>query len=118
MMTRQGFGTADIGMVAYECPEKAGMHLVDEAIVQVCDPQTGAPLPVGQIGEIVATVHNRTYPMIRFGTGDLTVITGRAVPVRAHVRAHAGLARPSRRGDEGARACSSIRGRPTTWPAA
>ncbi len=35
-----------------------------------------APLPVGQIGEIVATVNNPTYPMIRFGTGDLTIITG------------------------------------------
>jgi phenylacetate-CoA ligase len=80
IMTRQGFGTADIGMVAYECPEKSGMHLVDEAIVQVCDPQTGEPLPSGQVGELVATVHNRTYPMIRFGTGDLTVITDERCP--------------------------------------
>ena len=80
VMTRQGFGTADIGMVGYECPEKSGMHLVDEAIVEVCDPQTGEPLPIGQIGELVATVHNRTYPMIRFGTGDLTVITDELCP--------------------------------------
>jgi len=74
IFTRQGFGTADIGLVAYECVEKSGMHLVEDAIVQVCDPQTGEPLPDGQIGEIVATVNHRTYPMIRFGTGDLTVI--------------------------------------------
>lgn len=74
IMTRQGFGTADIGLVAYECPEKSGMHLVDDAIVQVCDPQSGEPLSHGQIGEIVATVNHHTYPMIRFGTGDLTVI--------------------------------------------
>jgi phenylacetate-CoA ligase len=80
VMTRQGFGTADIGMVAYECPEKSGMHLIDEAIVQVCDPQTGEPLPTGQTGELVATVHNRTYPMIRFGTGDLTVISDEQCP--------------------------------------
>jgi phenylacetate-CoA ligase len=80
VMTRQGFGTADIGMVAYECPEKSGMHLIDETIVQVCDPQTGEPLPSGQIGELVATVHNRTYPMIRFGTGDLTVISDEGCP--------------------------------------
>ena len=80
VMTRQGFGTADIGMVAYECPEKSGMHLVDEAIVQVCDPHTGEPLPPGRIGELVATVHNRTYPMIRYGTGDLTVITDDRCP--------------------------------------
>ena len=75
IMARQGFGTADIGMVAYECAEANGMHLVEEAITQVCDPTSGEPLPHGQIGELVATVNNRTYPMIRFGTGDLTVIT-------------------------------------------
>jgi phenylacetate-CoA ligase len=74
IMARQGFGTADLGMIAYECAEARGMHLVDDAIVQVCDPQSGEPLPAGQVGEIVATVLNRTYPMIRFGTGDLTVI--------------------------------------------
>lgn len=80
IMARQGFGTADLGMIAYECGEGAGMHLLEDAIVQICDPTTGAPLPAGQIGEIVATVHNRTYPMIRFGTGDLSVITEERCP--------------------------------------
>src|SRR5205085_1855714 len=75
IMARQGFGTADLGMLAYECAEANGMHLIEDAITQVCDPASGEPLPNGQIGELVATVHNRTYPMIRFGTGDLTVIT-------------------------------------------
>jgi phenylacetate-coenzyme A ligase PaaK-like adenylate-forming protein len=75
IMTRQGFGTADLGMLGYECPARSGMHVIEEAIVQICDPQTGTPLPSGQIGEIVATVDNRTYPMIRFGTGDLSVLT-------------------------------------------
>ncbi|HEY3098816.1 MAG TPA: phenylacetate--CoA ligase family protein [Methylomirabilota bacterium] len=75
IMARQGFGTADLGMLAYECAEANGMHLIEDAITQVCDPTSGEPLPNGQIGELVATVHNRTYPMIRFGTGDLTVIT-------------------------------------------
>jgi phenylacetate-CoA ligase len=74
IMTRQGFGTADLGLIAYECPEKAGMHLVEDAIVQVCDPGSGEPLAPGQIGEIVATVDNATYPMIRFAIGDLTII--------------------------------------------
>jgi phenylacetate-CoA ligase len=80
ILTRQGFGTADLGMIAYECSEKSGMHLVEEAITQVCDPQTGEPLPAGQIGEIVATVDNHTYPMIRFGTGDLTIVTDEPCP--------------------------------------
>ena len=80
IFTRQGFGTADLGMIAYECPEKSGMHLVDDAIVQVCDPRSGEPLPAGTIGEIVATVNNHTYPMIRFGTGDLTIIDDASCP--------------------------------------
>jgi len=79
-MTRQGFGTADLGLVAYECPSRTGMHLIEDAVVQVCDPQTGEPLPYGQIGELVATVHNTTYPMIRFGTGDLTIIDDARCP--------------------------------------
>ena len=80
ILTRQGFGTADLGMIAYECPQKSGMHLVEDAIVQVCDPQSGEPLPNGTIGEIVATVNNHTYPMIRFGTGDLTVVDDTPCP--------------------------------------
>ena len=80
IMARQGFGTADTGMLAYECVEASGMHLIEDAITQVCDPTTGEPLPNGQIGELVATVHNRTYPMIRFSSGDLTVITDEPCP--------------------------------------
>ena len=80
IITRQGFGTADVGIVAYECPEKSGMHLVDDAIIQVCDPQSGEPLPNGQIGELVATVNHHTYPMIRFGTGDLTILDDSGCP--------------------------------------
>jgi phenylacetate-CoA ligase len=56
------------------------MHLVEDALVQVCDPQSGEPLPNGTIGEIVATVNNHTYPMIRFGTGDLTIIDDTPCP--------------------------------------
>jgi phenylacetate-CoA ligase len=56
------------------------MHLVEDAIVQVCDPQSGEPLSPGQIGEIVATVDNPTYPMIRFATGDLTIIDDAPCP--------------------------------------
>src|SRR5262245_57929090 len=80
IMARQGFGTADLGMLAYECAEAAGMHLAGHAIVHVCDPQTGAPLPNGEIGEIVGTVNNRTYPMVRFATGDLTILTDDPCP--------------------------------------
>lgn len=80
IMARQGFGTADTGILAYECAEASGMHLIEDAITQVCDPTSGEPLPNGQIGELVATVNNRTYPMIRFSSGDLTVISDEPCP--------------------------------------
>ena len=80
IITRQGFGTADLGMIAYECGEARGMHLVEDVVLQVCDPQSGEPLADGQLGEIVATVRHETYPMIRFGTGDLTVVDGSPCP--------------------------------------
>jgi len=79
-MTRQGFGTSDIGLVAYECPEKSGMHLTDDAIIQICDPESGEPLQNGRLGELVATVHHEIYPMIRFGTGDLTIVDDAKCP--------------------------------------
>ncbi len=75
ILTRQSFGTADLGIVAYECREAAGMHLMEDAVVEICDPQTGVPLPPGQVGEIVCTVNHKTYPMIRFATGDLSIVT-------------------------------------------
>src|SRR5262249_37597734 len=80
ILTRQGFGTADLGMLAYECVEKSGMHLIEDAITQGCDPQSGQPLPPGSIGEIVATVNNISYPMLRFATGDLTIIDDAPCP--------------------------------------
>jgi phenylacetate-CoA ligase len=75
VLTRQSFGTADLGIVAYECRTAEGMHVMEDVILEICDPQTGAPLPAGETGEIVCTVNHRTYPMIRFATGDLSAVT-------------------------------------------
>lgn len=72
MVAHQGYGTADLGILAYECFANTGMHLVDDVIVQICDPQSGEPLSPGQTGEVVATVRHESYPMLRFGTGDLS----------------------------------------------
>jgi phenylacetate-CoA ligase len=80
ILTRQSFGTADLGIVAYECREAAGMHLIEDAIFEICDPQTGTPLSAGEVGEIVCTVNHRTYPMLRFATGDLSVVTDAPCP--------------------------------------
>ena len=75
MTIRQSYGTADIGCLGYECAERNGMHLPDDKIVEIVDPETGKQLRPGKIGEIVATTFNRIYPLIRFGTGDLSLLT-------------------------------------------
>ncbi len=72
MTIRQTYGTADVGCLAYECMNKNGMHIPDDKIVEIVDPQTGRQLGQGKTGEIVATTFNKTYPLIRFGTGDLS----------------------------------------------
>jgi phenylacetate-CoA ligase len=80
ILTRQSFGTADLGMVAYECREADGMHVMEDVVLEICDPETGTPLPTGETGEMVCTVNHRAYPMIRFGTGDLSALTEAPCP--------------------------------------
>jgi phenylacetate-CoA ligase len=70
----QGYGTADLGCLAYECPEKGGWHVHPEVVVEVLDIQTGAPAGAGQPGEIVATTFDEAYPLLRFATGDLSTL--------------------------------------------
>jgi phenylacetate-CoA ligase len=75
MIIRQGYGTADIRCLGYECMEKNGMHIPDDKIVEIVDPETGKQLDPGKTGEIVATTFNKVYPLIRFGTGDLSILS-------------------------------------------
>jgi len=75
MIIRQGYGTADIRCLGYECMKKNGMHIPDDKIVEIVDPETGKQLGPGKTGEIVATTFNKIYPLIRFGTGDLSILT-------------------------------------------
>ncbi|XPV76404.1 MAG: phenylacetate--CoA ligase family protein [Desulfovibrio sp.] len=74
MIMRQGYGTADVGCIGYECFHKSGLHLSNRAFVEICHPDTGIPLKDGEVGEIVVTAFNRTYPLIRLATGDLGYI--------------------------------------------
>ena len=69
--TRDIYGTADIGMVAYNCGDRGGMHIARDVIVEIISPETGKPVGAGEIGELVLTPIDETYPLIRFGTGDL-----------------------------------------------
>ncbi|MFC1974400.1 phenylacetate--CoA ligase family protein [Chloroflexota bacterium] len=61
------------GALAYECHQKSGMHLMDEYVMEIADPETGKQLGPGEAGEIVVTpVHNKVWGLIRFGTGDMS----------------------------------------------
>jgi len=80
MIIRQCYGTADIGCLGYECVKKNGMHVPDDKIVEIVDPETGKQLGPGKTGEIVATTFNKIYPLIRFGTGDLSILTETPCP--------------------------------------
>jgi phenylacetate-CoA ligase len=80
MIIRQAYGTADIGCLGYECIKKNGMHIPDDKIVEIVDPETGKQLGPGKMGEIVATTFNKIYPLIRFGTGDLSILTETPCP--------------------------------------
>jgi phenylacetate-CoA ligase len=72
--TYQAYAVTETGgALAYECHQKAGMHLMDEYVIEIADPETGKQLGPGEVGEIVVTpIHNQQWGLIRFGTGDLS----------------------------------------------
>jgi len=80
--TAQAYAVTELGgAIAYECPRKSGMHLMDEYIVEIVDPNTGKQLEPGEIGEIVVTpIHNKVWGLIRFGTGDMSSYTTEPCP--------------------------------------
>jgi len=80
MIIRQTYGTADVRCLGYECMKKNGMHVPDDKIVEIVDPDTGKQLGPGKMGEIAATTFNKVYPLIRFGTGDLSILTETPCP--------------------------------------
>lgn len=78
--TQQTYAIGDVGTIAYECPRKDGLHLVDRCIVELVDPETHAPVVPEQPGEVVVTLLDPTYPLLRLATGDLSVLTEEPCP--------------------------------------
>ncbi|HSX93752.1 MAG TPA: AMP-binding protein [Hydrogenophaga sp.] len=82
----QTYATADLGLVAYETAARQGLVVEEQVIVEIVRPGTGDPLAEGEVGELVVTSLNPAYPLIRFGTGDLSAVlpgtcpTGRTAP--------------------------------------
>ena len=75
IQTRQCYGTADLGLIAYEAAENDGMIIDEDVILEIVKPGTGKPLQDGEVGEVVVTVlNNYELPIIRFATGDLSAI--------------------------------------------
>ncbi|MBI1206118.1 MAG: AMP-binding protein [Azospirillum sp.] len=69
----QGYGTADLGLIAYESTARDGLVLDEHVIVEIVRPGTGEPVSDGEVGEILVTLINRDYPLLRFATGDLSM---------------------------------------------
>ena len=70
----QCYATADLGLIAYETSAREGLVLDEGVIVEIVRPGTGDPVPEGEVGELVVTSLNPDYPLIRFGTGDLSAV--------------------------------------------
>jgi len=76
----QSYGTADCGLIAFETAAREGLVLDEGVIVEIVRPGTGTPVPEGEVGEVVVTVLNPDYPLVRFGTGDLSAILAGPCP--------------------------------------
>jgi phenylacetate-CoA ligase len=70
---RQCYGTADLGIVAYETGGP-GMVVNEDVILEIVRPGTGDAVADGEVGEVVVTRLNRDYPLFRFATGDLSAV--------------------------------------------
>ena len=88
----QLYASADLGHIAYETANpdggvNEGMVLDEGVLLEIVRPGTGDPVPAGEVGEVVITSFNRDYPLVRFGTGDLSAVMPQASPCgRTNVR--------------------------------
>ena len=90
----QCYATADLGSIAYETSAREGLVLDEGVLLEIVRPGTGDPVAEGEVGEVVVTTLNPTYPLIRFGTGDLSaVMPGHCPSGRTNVRIKGWLGR-------------------------
>ena len=94
MAIYQSYATADLGLIAYETAAREGLVLDEHVIVEIVRPGTGDPVAEGEVGEVVVTVLNPDYPLVRFGTGDLSaVLPGQCPTGRTNTRIKGWLGR-------------------------
>jgi len=70
----QAYATADLGVIAYESEAMQGMIINEDYLVEIVKPGTNEPLADGEVGEVVVTAFKKNYPLIRFGTGDMSAV--------------------------------------------
>lgn len=81
------YATAELGLVAYQTPAKSGMVVDEEVILEIVRPGTGDPVNVGEVGEILVTLLDKDYPLLRFATGDMTkLLEGESACGRTNIR--------------------------------
>ena len=80
VMACQSYGTADLGLIAYETSAREGLVVDEGVILEIVRPGTGDVVADGEVGEVVVTTLNPAYPLIRFGTGDLSAVLAGACP--------------------------------------
>jgi len=76
----QAYGTADLGLIAYETAAREGLVVSEDILVEIVRPGTGDPVAPGEVGEVVVTTFNEDYPLVRFATGDLSATLAGASP--------------------------------------
>jgi len=90
----QAFGTADLGMVAFETRAREGMVVNEDLILEIVRPGTGDPVADGDVGEIVVTSLDEAHPWIRLALGDLTAaLAGKSPCGRTNMRIRGWLGR-------------------------
>ena len=83
----QCYASADLGLIAYESEAREGLIVDEGVIVEILRPGTGSPVAEGEVGEVVVTTFTPEYPLIRFGTGDLSaVLSGTSPCGRSNMR--------------------------------
>ncbi|HSG94173.1 MAG TPA: AMP-binding protein [Afifellaceae bacterium] len=98
----QAYATADVGVIAYESAVDGtpceGMIVNEDILVEIVRPGTGEPVPDGEVGEVVVTTLNPAYPLVRFGTGDLSaVLEGTSPCGRTNIRLKGWMGRADQR---------------------
>ncbi|MFZ2987554.1 phenylacetate--CoA ligase family protein, partial [Ideonella sp.] len=90
----QCYATAELGLIAYETEARQGLVLDEGVLLEIVRPGTAEPVPDGEVGEVVVTTLNPDYPLVRFGTGDLSaVLPGPCPSGRSNIRIRGWLGR-------------------------